>query len=248
MSSESSDDQRSPWSQPSYIAAALVVVLVLVAGVILAVTNAGGDEDAPDTASPSPTSTQTAPEPTPSATPSSDSVCGLTGTDPTDTVVAPPQATWTLVGTTAVPTVEGHGPGVVEEDGFRSCYSRAPTGALTAAANLAGLTTDAATYPRIFEELTALGPGRDAALAQEPTLSSGGSRFQIAGFRMLQYTPERAKVDIALRVESGALASFVVDLMWEAGDWKLDLAPNGELRSELSALPSLAGYVAWGGA
>ena len=73
-------------------------------------------------------------------------------------------------------------------------------------------------------------------------------RIQTAGFRMLNYDGNTADVDIALRTSNGAIAAQVFTLKWVNGDWKVVLAPSGDLPSPMSQLPSLSGYNSWSGA
>ena len=231
------------------IGSAVVVAAIVVLGLVLSLTNIFGGETEPTTnaSAPSPsTATATAtPTPQPEA-----SVCGLEEVEMSGTVTKAPTATWSLVGTTAAPAIEGQGPGKIDDDGFRSCYARTPTGALLAASNLLAMGSEAPLLgPKMNERLTVPGPGRDAAMARPPVqVDSSGGRFQIAGFRINRYDGNTADVDIAIRTSTGVIAAQVFTLKWVEGDWKVVLADSGDLPSPMSQLPSLTGYVAWSGA
>lgn len=212
------------------------------------------------------------------------SVCGM-GPAQTDGTVtrAPEGVAWELVGTVAAPALPGTGPGVKEPDGFRSCYAQSPTGALLAAANIVAMGSVDALLPRTTAELTATGPGRDAAVARldaeaadaaaadsaavtatpttDPTAATTAppapapvplpatvARYQIRGFHVIAYDGASASVDIALGLDNGALGSFVVDLLWQGGDWKVRLTDIGTLPTPPAQIPNLAGYTVWSGA
>ncbi len=123
-----------------------------------------------------------------------------------------------------------------------------PEGALFAAANIVALGSDPELGPRITEELTLDGPGRDAALQEPPAAGGSEVRIQIEGFRLLDYSGDTADVDLAMRTSRGAYVAQVFPLAWDDGDWKVRLAPSGELPTGLVQLPDLAGYTPWAGA
>ena len=237
------EDERSPGARK--IAAAVAIAAIVALGLFLAVSNLLGDDPQPTPpAAAAPTPQTTAPSPTSEA-----SVCGLTAVEMTGTVNAAPVTTWTLVGTTAAPAVEDHGPGTIDADGFRSCYARTPTGALVAAANYAAIGSYAPLRQRFYEEATVPGPGRDVLLSKPTTgASAGGVRVQIAGFRVLRYDGDQADVDLAFLTSKGAIGAGVVNLQWSGGDWKIRVAEDGSELSPAVQLPSLAGYIPWAGA
>ena len=241
------DDEKSGASK-KFIGSAVVVAAIVVLGLVLSLTNLFGGKAEPTPTASAP-SASTPPTTTPTRT-SDASVCGLDAVEMSGTVTTAPTATWALVGTTAAPSIKAHGPGKIESDGFRSCYARTPTGALLAASNLIAMGSEAPLLgKKITERLTVPGPGRDAALAQPPAgEDSSGVRIQIAGFRVLRYDGNQADVDIAIRTSTGAIGAQAFTLRWVDGDWKVVLAPNGDLPSRMSQLPSLSGYTAWSGA
>ena len=229
------------------IGSAVVVAAIVVLGLVLSLTNLfGGKTEPTPTPAPSPSSPATA---APTAQ-NEASVCGLDAVEMSGTVTTAPTATWALVGTTAAPSINGQGPGEVENDGFRSCYARTPTGALLAASNLLAMGSEAPLLgKKMNERSTVPGPGRDAAMARPPAqVDSSGVRIQIAGFRINRYDGNTADVDIAIRTSTGVIAAQVFTLKWVEGDWKVVLADSGDLPSPMSQLPSLSGYVAWSGA
>ncbi len=174
------------------------------------------------------------------------SVCGLTDVVLSGTVDEPPPAQWSLVGTIAAPTVEGQGPGVVDDDNFRSCFAHTPTGAVVAAANLAAMGSYPPVRSRFYREAIAPGPGRDALAAKPaPQGASDGVRLQVAGFQVLRYTGEQADIDLAFRSNTGQLFGFTLYLSWAEGDWKARMADDGSDLTSISPITDLSGYVAW---
>lgn len=229
------------------IGSAVVVAAIVVLGLVLSLTNVFGGQTEPtaNPSAPSPSNTATAtPIPQPEA-----SVCGLEAVEMSGTVTKAPTATWALVGTTAAPSIEGQGPGKIDDDGFRSCYARTPTGALVASANYAAIGSYAPLRARFYDEATVPGPGRDALLKKPITGGGeGGTRVQIAGFRILRYDGDQADVDIAFRTSNGAVGAMVLNLQWSSGDWKIRVADDGTELSPVVQLPSLSGYTLWAGA
>ncbi|WP_454778734.1 hypothetical protein [Georgenia muralis] len=247
----SDDSEQNPYTRPGFVVAALVMAVVLILAAVLGYRTLTGPDETDPSAQPTGTAptTSAAPTETPSLA-GGDSVCGLEAVELDGTLTAAPAETdWELVGTTAAPSVEGHGPGVVEDNGFRSCFAHTPTGALLAAANVAAMGSDPALTPTVAEHLFAEGPGRDAALSAPPTGNAGGGvRVQIAGFRVLNYAGTEASIDLALRGSNGVLGGQVFDLVWEDRDWKMQIAPDGQLPTDLAVLPDLTGYILWAGA
>lgn len=246
----SDDSEQNPYTRPGFVAAAIVVALVVILAAVLGY-RAVAEPDDPDPTTP-PTSSAPAATAAPTESPSApggESVCGLEPVELDGTLTAAPDTEWELVGTTAAPSVEDHGPGEVEEDGFRYCYSQTPTGAVLAAANTAAIGSDPELAAKSVE-LLAEGPGKDVAAEQAEAVAGGsaGGTVQVAGFRFLNYTGTSAKVDLAFRLSTGELVSQPFDLVWEAGDWKLRTADEGQLLSGITQIPDLTGYVLWAGA
>ncbi len=230
------------------IGSAVVVVAIVVLGLVLTLTNlfGGKTEPTPNTSAPSPATTGPA---TPTATTSEASVCGLDAVEMSGTLNTAPPAIWALVGTTAAPSIKGQGPGNVEDDGYRNCYARTPTGALLAAANYAAIGSYDPLRKKFYEQAIMLGPGRDSLLAKPiPGSGGGGTRVQVGGFRLLRYDGEQAEVDLAFRTSNGAIGATVVHLRWSGGDWKMPVADDGSELSPFAQIPSLNGYTLWSGA
>ncbi len=241
--SDDNTGRNSPFTSRGFIAAAIIVGVIILAAVIVLVTSLTAPHD--PVAKPTSTSTPSSPV----ASDGNKSVCGLKGFEMKSSLTAAPPTKWQLVGTVAAPTEpKGAGPGTIEGDGFRSCFAHTATGALYAAVNFLALGTDGTLRPRLTE-LVANGLGKDAIANSGSTNStSNNTRAQAAGFKIDAYDASSATVDLALNYSTGSLVSLPVKLVWEAGDWKLVLTDSGELPLKPAQLQSLGGYVPWAGA
>lgn len=241
------ETEQSPFARPGFVLAALLVILLIVVGVIVAVSISGRDDNPNDLmeATPVPTTTAAAPDESSKVDPSA---CGLPGEVLSGTISIAPEAEWSYQGTTAYPTSSEYGPGESSPVGVRSCFQHSPTGAVFAAANAVVQATDTATTREWLTQFLADSPARDELLAAATGSTDPGSRVQVSGFRLLTYDGKSASVDVAVRGSSGGQTvnlSMVYDLIWEAGDWKLwvdDVAAP----IDVATVPDLAGYISWG--
>ncbi|MFD1722425.1 hypothetical protein [Amnibacterium endophyticum] len=222
-----------------FVTGAAVVAVLVVAGVAVSLGAAFGAHP-----------TKAAAPASPAAGPvAGGSTCGLTGLDRTDaTLTIAPPTRWTTVGTMAAPSSATAGPGRQQSDGLRSCYAHTVTGALFAVANFWATGSDPRLYRQIVETNVADGPGRDTALRASGAPSNTGTSAQIAGFKVDSYRPNAATVDVALQSSSGQQIGFPVPVVWQDGDWKVQVADDGTNVFRPTILSSLAGYVPWAGA
>lgn len=242
--STESTTESNPFTKPGFIiAAALVVALIAAAVVIFLLPKGQGN------AQPAPTETSNSATAKPSGSaPAGKSVCGLPASQETALGTAP-KSKWELVGTMAVPTDPStSGPGTVGKDGLRSCFAQSPTGALYATANIWAASFNG--YAKqVYLELAADSPSRDKAVQaiKEGKDVSGGSspKVQIAGFILHSYTPEAAVVELAIKSSDGGYGAFSTSLVWEDGDWKLDIpaAGGGTVRQ----ISDLSSFIPWAG-
>ena len=234
----------SPFTRPGFLAAAGVVLVLIVLAGFLVFT---GDDDAPDAdRAPASSAART------SATGASAAgECELPADDQTIPLAAP-DTEWALVGTVAAPSSDEAGPARTDPaTGVRSCYAQTPTGALFAAANFLAATSDLTVIEAAVEDLAAAGPGRDAlleAIRTDPQSVVGtGTRYQVAGFTFLSYTADVTTVSLAIAA-TGGLAGVPLTVVWEDGDWKVDLPADGNPAGQAAPIASLSGYVPWAGA
>ena len=231
-------DLEQARKDPKFIASAILVGLIVIAGIVLAGVYAfGGHDDKGTPAEPRST--------TSNGSATSSSVCGLSDGDQTISTTAP-ETDWYFKGKIAAPRSQVFGPDQDSGTDTASCFARSPVGALFAAATLA-----ADIYPRDDSTKRALklravpGPDLDATLNED--LGAPGPISQIAGFRFEDYTADRATITLAARLtdgpNAGALGATPMTLVWREGDWYLQL----QATSDSIVLTSLDGFVKWSG-
>ena len=246
--STESTTESNPFTKPGFIiAAALVVALIAAAVVIFLLPNGQGN------AQPAPASSGSSNSASPSASAGpGKSVCGLSASSETALGTAP-DTKWVLVGKMATPTEpETFGPGVTDKDGFRSCFSRSPTGALYSAVNLVALGSSKSPEMnvKLADKMMVPGTGRDAARKQAATLDTStgpNESIQVKGFILKSYTPTDANVDIAFQTPAGGFVHAVLPLQWVDGDWKVKVSDTGQLINEVAAVRDLSGFIPWSG-
>lgn len=220
--------------------AIVLVSLVVVAAVVLAATRLFGPHSK-------------APEPSQPISPSAPSAppCPSGKVVMSGTVDRAPTAVWSVVGTMAAPSTGSAGPHKTSPDGFRRCFARTPEGALVAAANFTAMMSDPDLMDTMARGSVVSGKGRDAAIAKRFGASAsanpaGGASVQIAGFQIAAYDGRTALVNLALRVAGSGTATVPWKLQWSDGDWKFQVADDGELLYAPTALGNMSAYVSWG--
>lgn len=164
-------------------------------------------------------------------------------------MVAPPAPVWSRDGGTAVPSHPDVGPAFTSPVSW--CYAHSPTGALFAAANYVaqmqaiGMTpvdeislarygaADSAARASLISRFAAVGTGEVRA----PVLE--GSRVappQFVAYHVVAYTPLAAQLQI-VSAWNDSLSAVNYNLVWQAGDWKLDLPLDGAFPSVAVELP-----------
>lgn len=224
-------------ARPSLVWSAVLLAIVIIAAVVVAIIGQGSAAEEPPTSDPSAV-----------VDTNSDSRCGLSDADQSMPTTGGPSAEWDLIERIAVPSTEKYGPGD-ESNGLRVCFAQSPTGAVVAAYNMAAQFSSSELARDAYEEFLASGPGRDALLASfEPSTASDDLSVQLAGFQLLEFSMDRAVVDLVARGSNGAIVSTPVHLVWEDGDWRVSLQDNGQPFIAPRSVPSLAGYIKWAGA
>lgn len=240
-------EEKSPWAQPGFIAASAVVAILVLLGIVLAIT--AGSSKSPRDRTQKPASGPSRPT-APAAAQSPDaSVCGLPAGDQATPTQAP-ASKWELVDGFAAPTASSTlGPGKVT-DGLRSCFAHSPSGALYAAVNAIAMTASSNHREAFVRHLTVPGVGRDRGLRDlgPDTGSASSVGLQVAGFAISDYQPSSAVVDLALRSDNGAAVTYVhvaLAMRWRTGDWKLAPPDTGQPFEGMARVDSLSGYVPW---
>ncbi|MGN9920322.1 hypothetical protein [Micromonospora palomenae] len=231
---------RPPWTRPVFIASAALVLIVVIAGVLVAVSSRDSDDG---------TGSGTTSAPSPSSAPTE------TTTPHTLPTAAPAGVRWDLVGQTAVPVSASAGPTRVA-GGKAAGYAHTPEGALIAAAQLstrAGYSAGRQSWEPTIEQQFEPGADRDRLLATLREVGDApaqpGELSQIAGFSYQSYTPETAVIGLALRAPSAGTPRYHVlslTLRWRDGDWRMVAPPGGAWTSINRQTSELTGIVEWG--
>lgn len=244
--SSESTTESNPFTKPGFIIAATLVLALIAAAVVIFLLPQGKPNAQP---APAPAVKNSSAAASPGASAEDDnSVCGLPASSETALGTAP-DTKWELFGTMAVPSDPSTaGPGTVGTDGLRSCFAQSPTGALYATANIWALSFNG--YAKqVYLELAADSASRDKAVqAIKDGKDVGGGAspdVQIAGFIIHSYTPEAAVVELAIKSSDGGYGAFSTSLLWEDGDWKLDIpaAGGGTVRQ----ISDLSSFIPWAG-
>ncbi len=169
----------------------------------------------------------------------------------TPLTAAPEGVTWELFQGVALPVSRTDGPTRVDGP-VHAGFSRTPTGALLAAAQIRVRAIATPSVPdllRVVDEQFADGPGKSAyreLIAQVTDVSPpAGGYTQYVGFRYLSYDPDLAVVSLASQGSSGTTRAATATVRWIDGDWRLERPADAQEPSQV--LPSLAGYVPWAG-
>ncbi|GAB2638235.1 hypothetical protein [Kribbella swartbergensis] len=205
----------------------------------------------PATPTGEPTATQTT---TPSGPPTPGTGgCKLRNPDQTIPRVAPPAVTWQFEADMLIPLQQEGGPAVTDRTGVRSCFAHSPTGAVLAAMVTLGQIRNPDLTDEVLATRIAPGPGRNRAISEARvtrTPRNEGDVAQFAGFKVLDYLPDRAIISIAVQIDDKSVASLPVTMVWHRGDWKAELKEDGSFNGsvEPDLLGSLDGYVGFRGA
>ncbi|MEJ5913178.1 hypothetical protein [Pseudokineococcus sp. 1T1Z-3] len=227
--------------------AVVLVVLVLLAGVLVA---GAGREDTSPVADPTPS----APSPSAAAAPTPAETGD--GCDPASASEAlpttpPADLEFEIVDRAIVPVSDTYGP-ALRTGPVWDCFSHSPMGAVMAAASISTLRVVGEDLATIGERQLVENAGREVyldfvrGLGPEGVTAPSGGFNQPAGFRVDSYTPEQAVVSVASRTPNGALSAAGLTVLWEDGTWKLQLLDNGSETAALTPLVNLDDYVAWG--
>lgn len=244
--------QENPLARPRFLVAGVVVLLIVALGGVLIIRNAQSREVAeqPPVESSQPSTTTPPRSTTPTAAASS--VCGLDEPRNQKPVTKAPAAVWQYEGTVAYPTSPEYGPGETAPEGYQYCFQHSAAGAVFATSNALALPDSDSARRSWIDYFVSSGPGRGellATMASDSATSPTGVRVRVIGFKMLAYDNSTASVDIAVEAAGSGesvLGSYVYQLRWQDGDWKLNsdaAVPFNFSTISETALPS---YVPWG--
>ena len=156
---------------------------------------------------------------------------------------------WEVSRRVEVPRSAAFGPAVVDRDGFRRCFAHSPTGALYAAYSAIAALADQRQSIATVGKLMVPGRDTDALLRQlrSERPDDQDDPTQLAGYRVLDASRDRATVLLALPVQT-AYVSVTLTLTWHAGDWRVvPPAPGQSVGAPYSQLRDLGDFVPWSG-
>ena len=225
---------QSPWSRPVVLVSGAFLLVLIFAGILVALTGADHHKTQITRAQPT-----TPPRAVIRAAAAGSGACMLPGGSQSIPSASPPAGThWASVGSMQVPQARGlYGPQHLSGP-FDTCFAHDPAGALLAAVNLWAESTAAAPN-QVFERLAV---GAPRSLGSNTRLDSGGS-VQLAGYRYDSYSPSEAHISVVLKGPGGKLAAVVTTMTWTQDDWKYVFPPNGT--PPVQVIADLTGYVSW---
>ena len=227
-------------SRPRRLRVALVALAVLLGGAALLPLVIDGDEDGQVPLSPAASAPPApgAPAPAPSEV-------------PVPLTAASSEVTWELFQGVALPTSRTDGPTRVDGP-VHAGFTQTPTGALVAAAQIAGrsiIEPSLTGLRQIGRAQLVPGPGQTAYLnlvdGFKDNQAPAAGYAQYVGFRYITYTPDLAVISLATRGSTGRVQVGTNSVRWLEGDWKLELPPSGLQQPQV--VQDLAGYVPWSG-
>ena len=238
------DDNSTWWKTPRFLISAVLVALLIVLGIVLWLWPDGEELSQ---AAPAPVTTA-------ESAPGGESVCGLDATGGTTLTEAPEDVEWTALGAVYAPASEEHGPGTVDPDtGVRSCFSHTPEGALLASTNMLVSGNDPQVLLDTIRARVMDGPGKDISIGnvQQRVAANDTTSVpvEVAGFRLLSYTEDKATVEVVLAADDGTekvYSTTATDMVWHEGDWHFALQDDGSGGPVSGRVSDLSGYIAWG--
>jgi hypothetical protein len=271
---DDADDAGSPFEGRGFILSAIVVGAVVVCGVAVLLAGRGsGDPSAGQSPQPTETVTTgptTAPATEGPATPDPSQPTQRTSPTPKQNGPlpcklpaseegmdeAPAAVSWDFQNGILVPAKAGIGAGITDPDGLKRCFHRSPAGAVFASLVTIAQAQDPRHTIDVIQRRVLPNAGQRLALDEarrvlaSPTPDTGRNtlgQMQYVGYKVIDYTPSRAVLSIAIQADAEHIGGIAVSLVWSGGDWKIQLRSNAELGPDPDLLASLDGYVRFRG-
>ncbi|MER7246515.1 hypothetical protein [Kribbella sp. NPDC000426] len=245
-------EEQTPFGR-GFVAASIVIGAVVVCGAVLLIGSLTSSGATPATAAHAQQQAVVPARSTPTgaATPVSSRTVGCNRSTGDESVPQQPPAVdgWEVSSRIVVPRSSGYGPARTDADGFRRCFAHSPTGAVYAAYSAYAAMADQDKVVATARKLMVPGPGTDALVHELQTdqSASGYTVPQLAGFRVIDASPDRVSLMLATSVNS-AYMSLTLTLVWHAGDWLLQPPAAGEpVGAPFAQHRDLSDFVAWSG-
>ncbi|MEV8377585.1 hypothetical protein AB0P21_32910 [Kribbella sp. NPDC056861] len=267
-------DGSSLWTERGFVASVIVVGAVFVCLLVWffargntapasqpsTPANSTAPIEQPTNEPTDPPATPPSEEPTgPSATPTARPTPGVGGCKSAPRNMQTPRTTptavtWEFEADMLIPTQQEGGPAVMDSDGVRSCFAHSPTGAVLAALVTLGQIRNPDLTMAVLRQRFISNAGLQLALAEgkatPPTQGPTQTSSQFTAFKVIDYVPQRAIIQVAVRIDDVKVAAIPVTMVWSKGDWRGLLQSDGSFNgaTEPDLLQSLTGYVRFGGA
>lgn len=153
-----------------------------------------------------------------------------------------------------IPASDKFGPEKVDDDKVPSCFSHSPEGALFAATNysLPVVSQDNGLMAKVIRKQAIANDSRDKVAdrfeeeGQSASSSSQAENLKVAGFKLADYTKDKAAVKILISAHDGAgYGELTFTVQWKDDDWRFDADADTEDMS-FKQVEGPDGYTTWG--
>ncbi|MFI9644107.1 hypothetical protein ACIG87_29325 [Micromonospora sp. NPDC051925] len=164
---------------------------------------------------------------------------------PTSTL-PPDDLTWQVLESgKRIPVSASNGPRYADGQVLR-CFAHTTMGAVLAAHVVPTQLGEQGWRATVAQQVIA-GTGRDvlAGRLDFATPGAGRSHGSYAGYSVVTYSPQAASVRLLVRTTAGQYVATVVEVRWDAGDWKVQPSRVGEVRTASETVTGNAGFTMW---
>ena len=226
-----SDEDPPFWRQQGWILSVAFIVGAALLAATIGLTGGGGTPAGSATGG----MATAAPVPCASEVPAS----------PTSTL-PPDDLTWQVLESgKRIPVSASIGPRIADGQVLR-CFAHTPMGAVLAAHVVPTQLGERGWRTTVDHQVMA-GTGRDVLAGRLgfATPGTGGSHGSYVGYSVVTYAPEAAQVRLLVKTTAGQHVATVIDLRWDAGDWKIQPSRVGEVRTPAETVLANAGFTMW---
>ena len=177
------------------------------------------------------------------------SACGLAGSElkPTSQVNMPAMRTKVFVDSTSYYYNNLTGPAKRADGDVPTCYAHSSEGAILAAANFQALGIGRHKLVDLIKATTYEDDNQKRLLASDQNSDKNGTTVQNVGYSIQVIDENNVVVRLAIRIpQYSALGQSTFTLIWDKGDWKIKLGPEGRPLDivQISSVEN-AGMVPW---
>lgn len=169
------------------------------------------------------------------------------GVAPAPTSTLPPDdLTWQVLESgKRIPVSASIGPRNADGQTLR-CFAHTPMGAVLAA-HVVPTQLGERGWRDTVDHQVMPGTGREVLAGRLDFASPGTGRSHgsYVGYNVVTYSPEAALVRLLVKTTAGQHVATVVDMRWDAGDWKVQPSRVGEVRTTSETVLANAGFTMW---